>query len=345
MYIIRKEIDDQFNALDLTLEYLSSQTKAICDFFRDVSKVVIFACGSSFSVAKSYAMFFSGMKGIPAFAVAAGDYIVNENDYKLMIKDSVIITVSRSGSTSEIIRGAELAKKNGALKILSICGAKEAEISKLAELNIEMPWIYDHAICQTRTVNNLYAAGLMTAAIISDDTDTINKLRSLSGYFNDFKEKYLSVFEDIAKKPWNHGVVLADSYMAGLAEEGALAFKEICQLNSNHYHVLDVRHGPKVMINKDTLVISIISTGNRMLQQDLVSDINRTGALNVVIDCIASNPIQDADARIELPNIDNDKVSAVFMLYCIQNITYFKALHLNVNPDSPDGLDAWIKLS
>lgn len=345
MHIIRKEIDDQFNALDQTVEYLSAQSKSICDFFRDVSKVVIFGCGSSFSVAKSYAMFFSGMVGIPAFAVAAGDYIVNENDYKSIIKDSAIITVSRSGSTSEIIRGVKIAQKTGALKVLSVCGAKEAEIAKIADLNIEMPWIYDYAICQTRTVNNLYAAGLMIAAIISGDTDTVEKLKSLSGYFDGFREKYLSVLEQIAKSPWNHGVVLADSYMAGLAEEGALAFKEICQLNSNHYHVLDVRHGPKVMINKDTIVISMITSGNRMLQQDLVTDIKKTGALNIVIDCAGKDPILDADVRIELPNISNEKVSAIFMLYCIQNITYFKALQLNVNPDSPDGLDAWIKLS
>ena len=344
MYMVKKEIDDQFKALERTVQYLDQEADKIVDFLINEQKIIVFGCGSSFSVAKSYALLFTGMTGKLALPVAAGDYIVNSKDYASLIKDALIITVSRSGSTSEIIRAVKLAKDAGAHKVLSICAVKDAGIAVLADLNLEMPWIYDHSVCQTRTVNNLYASGVMIAALLAGDEVTVEGLRKLSSYYGDFEKRYSSVFEEIAKREWRYGVVLADSYMAGLAEEGALAFKEICQLNSNYYHVLDVRHGPMVMINKETLVISMISSGDRALQQDLLSDIKKKGAFSVVLDCV-DQPVEQADVRIVLPQLNNDKVAALFMLYCIQNITYQKALKRGINPDQPDGLDAWIKLA
>jgi glucosamine--fructose-6-phosphate aminotransferase (isomerizing) len=252
MYLVKKEMENQFDALNLTVEYLDQQSDKICHFFESENKIIVFGCGSSLSVAKSIAMMLTGMAGRSAFAVAAGDYIVNEKDYATFIKDAAIISVSRSGSTSEIIRAVKLAKNAGAHKAMSICAVKDADIAGLAELNLEMPWIYDYSVCQTRTVNNLYASGLMIAALLAGDKDTLEILKKAPAYLEDFNKNYSTVFEEIAKKEWNHGVVLADSYMSGLAEEGALAFKEICQLNSNYYHILDLRHGPMVMINKDT---------------------------------------------------------------------------------------------
>jgi len=345
MYIVKNEIDSQFSALEQTVIYLENSSEMIKSFFERQKKIVIFGCGSSFSVAKSYAMMFTGLTDIPAFPVAAGDYLVNEKDYSLMIKDSGIIVISRSGSTSEIIRAVKSAKDAGAGEVISVCGVKGAAISELANVNLEMPWIYDNSVCQTRTVSNFYATGLMMAAIYAKDLDTIEKLKNASSYYESFRNKYEPVFKEIAKKQWAHAVVLADSFMAGLAEEGALAFKEICQLNSNHYHVLDVRHGPMVMINKETLVISMISSSERQLQQAVLNDISKKGAVSVVVDCNPCNEtLNDVDFRICLPDLQNDKVAAIFMLYCIQNITYEKALLRGVNPDQPDGLDAWIEL-
>lgn len=33
-----------------------------------------------------------------------------------------------------------------------------------------------------------------------------------------------------------------DAELCGICEEGALTFKEICQVDSNYYHLLDARH-------------------------------------------------------------------------------------------------------
>ena len=147
-----------------------------------------------------------------------------------------------------------------------------------------------------------------------------------------------------ADMPWNKAVVLGDSGMAGILEEGALAFKEICRRDSNHYHLLDVRHGPMVKIDGETLVIALLSSGERSLQTALLSDLAAKTDKLLVLDCRPVSGEEIPGTRIVLPNCAADDMSAIYALYCIQLICMHHAAVRGVDPDKPEGLDAWIKL-
>jgi glucosamine--fructose-6-phosphate aminotransferase (isomerizing) len=147
----------------------------------------------------------------------------------------------------------------------------------------------------------------------------------------------------LAGADWTSAVVLADSAMAGLAEEGALAFKEICRTQSSFHHVLDVRHGPTVMIDDRTLVLAFVSRGDGGLQADLLSDLAaRTDEL-IAFTCGEPLGVPSV-AEIALPPLRHDETGAVFMLYCIQLLCLKRALLRGLDPDQPDGLAAWIEL-
>ena len=129
--------------------------------------------------------------------------------------------------------------------------------------------------------------------------------------------------------------------MAGIAEEGALAFKEISRTHSNFYHVLDVRHGPIVKIDNNTLVIILFSRSDPLTQAELVNDIRKKTDQVLVFEC---ENFGAPEGRIILPESVSDDISAIYMLYCIQLLALKQALFLGVNPDEPEGLDPWIKL-
>jgi glucosamine--fructose-6-phosphate aminotransferase (isomerizing) len=149
----------------------------------------------------------------------------------------------------------------------------------------------------------------------------------------------------MARQPFENAVVLADSSMAGLAEEGALAFKEICQRQSNFYHVLDVRHGPVLTIDEKTLVVVMVSRGDSRLQAELVNDMKGRAGFVLALTCGGDAALASGIKEIRLPNAACDDVSAVFMLYCIQLLCLKHALSRGVDPDKPEGLDPWIKLN
>ncbi len=345
MYKIEHEIRDQFNAIDRTIDQVLAQKEEISGLLAKAKSLIVIGCGSSYSVAKSTAMQFTQWCRIPAFALPAGDLLVNFEDYGGMLKDAVIISLSRSGSTSEALRAAELCKSRSGCPVISVCAVEGSPIEAVADINVIIPWAFDDAVCQSRTVTNLYIAGLLMAALLGGREDLIEAVKKLHSAADGFTDTVEVIAKDYAEKGWSKAVVLCDGAAAGLAEEGALAFKEICRRDSNHYHLLDVRHGPMVKIDEHTLVVAYISRGDFSLQADLIKDVaSRTACLLV---CSAAQEAESAgfDAGfLKLPDCGADVVNVVFMQYSIQLITMFHALSLGVNPDDPEGLDAWIKL-
>ncbi|MCR4657689.1 MAG: SIS domain-containing protein [Lachnospiraceae bacterium] len=343
MYNIEHEIRDQFNAIDKTIDQVLSQKEEICTLLSKVRSLLVIGCGSSFSVAKSTAMQFAQYSGIPAYPLPAGDLLVNFEDYGGMLSDAAILSLSRSGSTSEAVRAAERSRKEFGCPVISVCAVKDSPIEPVADVNVIIPWAFDEAVCQSRTVTNLYIAGLVMAALKGGREDLIQAVKKLHPASQEFAGPVEELAREYAEKGWSKAVVLCDSAAAGLAEEGALAFKEICRRDSNHYHLLDVRHGPMVKIDENTLVVAYLSKGDFGLQADLIKDVaKRTDCLLV---CSAVAEAEQLDGKyVRIPDCGADVVNAVFMQYCIQLITMYHAFHRGVNPDSPEGLDAWIKL-
>ena len=136
--------------------------------------------------------------------------------------------------------------------------------------------------------------------------------------------------------------MLADGEMEGICEEGSLAFKEICQLPSNSYGLLDCRHGPMVLFGNGTLVIAAVGACGEY-EQKLVADVCAKGAIVITV----------SDQPCELPDVAynfyfgaelDPIVRGIAVLVVCQFASYYKALVRGVNPDAPTGLDAWIKL-
>lgn len=342
MYLTEKEMRDQFNALDRTVGALKACRKEAEAALTNVKSLCVLGCGSSYSLAKSAAIQFSQHTGIPAWALAAGDLLVNFPVYEKLLQGSTLLVLSRSGSTSEAVRAAKQCKEKYGCKVLSICAKEGSPMEEVADWSLLIPWAFDEAVCQTRTVTNLYAAALGLIYIAAGDDQGLARLEALGGFASTFCSAQENSLAYLAKG-WGRAVVLADGGYAGLAEEGALAFKEICRRDSNHYHVLDVRHGPMVQIGPDTLVVAWISSGDRALQTALLNDVAAKTDHLVVLDFAPAGDTLPG-THIGLPQCGTDDEKAIFALYCIQLLCCHHALCRGVDPDKPEGLDAWIKL-
>lgn len=343
MYLTEKECRDQFNALQRTADALLERRAEAEKALSGIRALCVLGCGSSYSLAKSAAVQFSQRAGIPACALPAGDLLTNFSAYEKMLRGSAVLVLSRSGSTSEAVRAAKRCKTEWGCRILSVCAREKAPMEDVADWSFLIPWAFDEAVCQTRTVSNLYAAALGLACIAGGDEETLAALGKVKDFAAAFCPAQEETLTSLAEAPWDRAVVLADSGAAGIAEEGALAFKEICRRDSNHYHLLDVRHGPMVQIGANTLVIALVSSGEQALQAGLLEDVaQKTGHL-LTLRCAAGEEAM-AGLNIALPACGDDDVKAIFALYCIQLVCFRHALHRGVNPDAPEGLDPWIKL-
>lgn len=346
MFKTGKEILDQYNALEKTYNYMLEMKPPIREFINSthLKSVTFIGCGSSYSLCKSAEISCKLRTEFTANSLAAGDLLVNFSTYEKLLKDTLLIVPSRSGSTSEVVLSVEMAKARCNTPCVSVSAKENTKLGEISELSIELPWAFDESVCQTRTVTNLYMANLMFIGMIGNDRELIEELDEAVKAGN----KHIKDTEIIAKevtdsKEWENVIVLADSELAGIAEEGALAFNEICQLPSNYYHVLDVRHGPMVLINKRTLVIIACSPLDESYQRDLVKDLKAKGATVVTISAKEAN-IWGSDYNVAVPEYKNFGVNGVPFILVPQLLSYLKALKLGINPDEPTGLNSWIKL-
>lgn len=346
MFKTEKEILDQYNALEKTYNYMLENKASIKAFMEKTNfkSITFIGCGSSYSLCKSAEISYKLRTGLPANSIAAGDLLINFSAYKRLLKDTLLVVPSRSGSTSEVVLSVEMAKKELGTSCVSISTKEKTKLGEIADLSIELPWAFDESVCQTRTVTNLYMANLLLIGIMIDDTYLIEEMEEAIKAGDSHIEHTREVAQQaVDAGDWQKVVVLADSELAGIAEEGALAFNEICQLPSNYYHILDVRHGPMVLINNKTLVVLACSPDDDSYQKDLIKDLKAKGALVVTVGTKEAH-VWGSDYNVYIPHYRNLGVSGVPFILAPQLLSYLKALKLGVNPDEPTGLNPWIKL-
>ena len=343
MNIIYGEIKGQYEALAKTRDYVKAQAGEVRALLPAEGALVFLGSGSSYAVAKSAALTAQLRLKRPAAAIPAGDLLLHMDAYRPLLEGALVVVLSRSGETTEAVLCLENLRKKGiAFRAIGITCAEGTSLSKLAEVGLEMPWAFDNSVCQTRTVTCLYfACQYLTALLAGDDALEAALLLTIQegpAYMAQYEE----TFKALAEGDWVRGVVLGDAELGGICDEGALAFKEICQLPSNFYHLLDVRHGPMVLIGKDTLVLVALSAPDNTYELALVRDLIAKGATVV---CYSDTPAEVPGAvNISFGHgLEHPARGIPFIALC-QLITYYKSFQTQADPDNPDGLSPWIAL-
>ncbi len=345
MHLTNKEIFAQYAALRTTYDYILENKQRITALFTQYQpkSLTFLGCGSGYYLCQSGAVSARMRLGIPANAIPAGDLWVNFTHYSKMLQDTLIIAPSRSGGTTEVVEAVKKLKEQG-LPVSAISAKTGSELAELADLVLEIPWAFDESVCQTRNVTNFYTVNLMLVALWGSDVHLLEEIKQAISAGEAYMEQYKSLAEEIAAREWQKAVLLADSELEGIGAEAALAFTEIAQIPGAYHHVLDVRHGPMVLINHQTLVIMAVSPEETRLQQGLVQDLRQRGALVVTV---SQGEEQDLGAHytVHVPKYRNFAVMGIPFIFIPQTVAYFKAVARGVNPDAPGGLDPWIDLS
>lgn len=346
MSLTLTEIRGQYTALEKTIALFDQNRAALEKIIaeRRPASILFTGCGSSFSLSCAFRSIASLRTDIPVYAMAAGDLWLNCGRYARVLRDALVVSVSRSGETSELVNACRaVAEMKVNARFLSIICAEGTPLEAISDFALRMPWAFDASVCQTRCVSNLYAMGAMVVGAMFGDPSIREGMASMAACGPEYMARVEPVARELAAGDWDHGVVLADGEIDGIAEEAALTFKEICQQNSNYYHLLDVRHGPMVMIGARTLAIAAVKSPADRYEMQLVADLVATGAKVV---CYTMQET-DIPGAVCIPlKADVGSVACGLGLVAIcQLTTYYKSLIVGCDPDHPDGLDPWIRIN
>ena len=347
MSLTYQEIKQQYAALQQTFDYMQSKREAIVSFVRgsSASSVVFAGCGSSYCLSESAAFSMRLRAGLPSIALAGGDLMLNVKAYGPLLADALLVAPSRSGSTSEVVEALRLVREDKTVPVLALSCVEDSPLSKQADLALELPWAFDHSVCQTRTVVNLYVANLLIAAYVGGDEALVASVGQAIAQGEAYMARVEEGIRQAAGFEWTNAVVLADGELYGLAAEGAIALTEIAKMQAHSHHLLDVRHGPMVTVDADTLVIAAITGSGTTHQHNLLRDLKGRGARVIAFAGSAELvPAELTDLSIVTESPLDVAALGIPFIFIPQIAALVAADRKGTNPDQPDGLVAWVKL-
>src|SRR6202043_2504219 len=159
-----RDILRQPKELQRTLDHLSGLGRGALDAavtaVRSARHVYLTGIGSSWHAGLNVAALFQG-GGRPVYLVDAAELV----QFAAIPAESVLIVISRSGRSVEIVQLLGKARESGAT-VIGITNAADAALAREAQIAIVAPVAMDHAISVNTYTTLALAAGILASSVL-----------------------------------------------------------------------------------------------------------------------------------------------------------------------------------
>lgn len=268
--------------------------------------------------------------------------IASEFRYKKLFleKDDLVIVISQSGETADSLASLRKAKEMGA-KTLGIVNVFGSSIAREADIVVYTNALIEIAVATTKAfMMQVYMLGLI--AIKNSDIrydELIDNYRLLANQIDSILDN--NIYKEIAKEIYKNNDIFflgrgIDYYVS---MEGSLKLKEISYIHSEAYPSGELKHGTISLIEKDTPVISVI-TSNTIKDKTLsnIKEVISRGAKSIII-CTDDIDIDESYySAIVKVAANNDTLKPILAIIPLQLIAYEVAKLNGCDIDKPRNL-------
>ncbi|HEX3470318.1 MAG TPA: SIS domain-containing protein [Silvibacterium sp.] len=241
-------------------KWLESAASAI----RGAHHVYVTGIGASWNAALSAgSIFYSG--GRPVYMLDASELL----QFSKIPPDAVILVLSRSGKSIEIVKLLDKARAAGAT-VIGVTNFEDGPLAQEAAIPLVIPVKADHGISvNTYTALAAAAAAIACATVSSFDE---NLAAALSGAVTETAKSIPEWQQQLANTSWLLPDVpyyfLARGYSLASAYEASLLWEEGAKLPATAMGTGSFRHGPQEVMMQDVR-IAIWIDNEQMREQDL----------------------------------------------------------------------------
>ena len=310
-------------------------------------RIILTGAGTSAFIGDIIAPWLASHTGKNFSAVPTTDLVTNPMDYLNPAHPLLLISFGRSGNSPESVAAVELANQfvpecyhlpitcneAGALYQNAINSDNAFALLMPAET-------HDRGFAMTSSITTMMASCLAVFApeTINSQTfrDVADRCQAILTSLGDFSE---GVF---GYAPWKRIVYLGSGGLQGAARESALKVLELTagKLAAFYDSPTGFRHGPKSLVDDETLVVVFVSSHpyTRQYDLDLLAELRRDNqAMRVIAIAAESSDIVAAGPHIILPPSRHfiDVEQAFCFLMYAQTFALMQSLHMGNTPDTP----------
>lgn len=301
----------------------------------DYEQVVFTGCGSTYYLSLAAAALYQGLTGRPARAVPGSELLLNTLTVLTNAK-TLLVAVSRSGTTTETVKATQKFKEERRGEILVISNYDEV-LSRSADFNIVIDKGQEESVAQTRSFASMFVAASAFCARMAGRDDLLESMRGLPAAGDRLMNRYESFAKSLGENlDFDRFYFLGSGSRYGLACEVNLKMKEMTLTHSEPFHVLEFRHGPMSMVSPKAAVLGLLSDANRAQEAKVLSEMKTLGGMVI--------GLGEGDADVIFESGVAESVRGVLYLPVLQLMAYYRSVAKGLNPDRPSNLTAVVKL-
>ena len=353
--ITTREIYQQPQVWQTAFENYKAQSDEIVAFLNgigkkhDYIKVILTGAGTSAYVGETLLPYFRKIYDERKWnfnAIATTDIVANPLAYLHKEVTTILVSFARSGNSPESVAAVDLAKDIvEELYQITITCAAEGKLAQQAHgdernlLLLQPAPSNDAGFAMTSSFTSM----MLTALLVFDKTDLVTKEEKISALIALSQEMLDSAaaIQKMVSLDYNRVIYLGAGPFFGLAHEAQLKILELTagQVATMYESPIGFRHGPKSLVNEETVVVVFSSTDTytKLYDLDLVRE--------VAGDEIARKVILLTDQKENLENVEQVILSSQYLVddvyrvfpYIVygQLFALLTALKVKNRPDTP----------
>lgn len=251
----RNEILSQSAVWRQVLEHLSQNgnVEQILQGTQERRDWIFVGCGTSFYLAESAAKSWTLLGGQRARALPASEVLLFPQLVQTEGSGLQAVVISRSGSTSEAVRAANLLSRELNVPTLGITCTGSTALERVCDSTIVLQAANEKSTVMTRSFTSMLLALQYLAARRVDNAKFIESLGQMAKQFATRIDSLAEAFHGfVTKHSFADYVFLGQGPFHGIAREAALKVMEMSCSYSQIFHTLEFRHGPKAIVSPAT---------------------------------------------------------------------------------------------
>lgn len=350
-HFMLKEIHEEPVALRRTLKISDEMISDVAKIIWGAKHLYITAAGTSFYASLAGKFIITRFLDKYIQAIECSEFQTQLGN--ALQKKSVIIAVSQSGETVDLIEAIRWAKEKlqNKIKIIGITNVVGSSLTRYSDHVLVTQAGPEIGVAATKT----YCTQVLTLSLIALKIANLRKLlpkEELNKYYSallktpDIIDSFIKESNDSIKsivdnleKSHNY-FFLARGISIATAKEGGLKLKEVACRFIEGYSAAHAKHGPISLVRKGFPIIFIAppdETYQRLLGNVMEFRARGGKIISVVVDSdeVITN-LSDTTIRIPQPG---DKYYSLFspitFIPALQLLSYYAALKHNLDPDQP----------
>jgi glucosamine--fructose-6-phosphate aminotransferase (isomerizing) len=295
---------------------------------------------------KAFGTFFIGC-GTAGKVCLTGEYIFSKvakkhvnfcfgsefpNYHHFLKPSTLMITISQSGETADVLEAVEVAKKEG-VKVISLVNVMGSTLDRVSDHTFLINAGPEKAVASTKaTTSQLALVTLLAYASAGKLEEGKRLLMETASAVNDMlNPRYEEHIKRLAEKIKNEPniYIIGRSLNYPMALESAIKIQEVSRIHAEGFAGGEMKHGPLALIHKGTPCIALVA--NDEVRKDIISNSMEAKARGAYIIGISPENNEIFDYWIRVP--DAGDASPIVNIIPVQILAYHLGVLRGLDPD------------